>query len=169
MLGEAALIVFYTLLVSMLMFVGYKASTSPDLLHSPRARVRMYSTVLLGISLPFFIWAIINTAEDDSMDWGILTMGSVVLFASLALYLGPQKGLWASQWGVSLGCLAVAANFCYALYEVSNPAVFVVYASSGLIVYVLFWGLGLWLHRSLQDDHGSYETVKGGDEEDGFE
>lgn len=149
MLGLKALILLYVEvgLVSSLVFC--RARSSAEFSSSPRLWLRLYHQILLFLALPFFIWAIVNTAE-GSFDLGILSFGFVLvslvatLFASADFAAGCVHGAL-----VPVSCLGVVANYAYALTVVSTPVTFVVYAVSGLVVWLLAAIVGVYISKEI--------------------
>ena len=98
-LGETALIVLW----SMVMLVVAYALVAVKKSGVEAKTAYLYSLLLLA--LPFFIWAIVNTAG-GSFDLGMISMGLVLLTVGIALVIAP-----ALSWLSVGGSLAVTANY----------------------------------------------------------
>jgi len=172
--GVPSLVLLYCTLGAIGVTVIVKTGTSPDLAYSPRAKVRFYLMALSALALPFFVWAVVNTLRDDAMDYGVVSIGLVLVAAAAALCLGADGSRypWLSGAAVPAACVAVAANYAYALAVVTSPATFVAYAASGLVVWLLAAGAGAYLtrkHTAAVAAGGIYQHLALDDDCEGYE
>ena len=155
--GELGLIVLYGMVMALLLAYLQMKEDQPAATATAMARRKSFLQALSILALPFFIWAIVNTAEDDSLDLGLVSMGSVLLSTATAMYFSPAAMQWTGYF-VLLSCLLTAANYGYVLFFVSGEPAFDFYAGSGLVVWVLCGITVLKLHMDVASEH-RYEKI----------
>ena len=98
--------------------------------------------MLFFISFVFFIWAIFNTASNQSLDLGVISLGAVFVTTGIGLCHAPYgtsaDGSRTDAFFVAIACALVAGNYVYAIIEVPSPTAFVLYAWSGLLIWLCF-------------------------------
>ena len=109
--GMLGLIVLYSMVIMLLLGFLQLKEKYPSVARTPRARRRTFLQALILLALPFFIWAIVNTSKESSLDLGIFSMGFVCVSAGVALLLSRTPSeMRCSGYACFTACLLTAAN-----------------------------------------------------------
>ena len=168
-LGEPGLIVLFGMMSFILVAVLQMKENDPSILRTAMSRRQLFLKALFVLAFPFWIWAIVNTARDASIDLGVVSFGVVLLTTMVALYFSRNRlEVRISGYFVIIACILVAANYGLSLFYISNEPAYHFYASSGVAVWVISGLCVLKLHHDVaiapSEDDADYTKVPGDDQ-----
>ena len=168
-LKEPNLIVLFGIMSFILVAVLQMKENDPSILRTVMSRRQLFLKALFALAFPFWIWAIVNTARDASIDLGVVSFGVVLLTTMAAIYFcRNRREVRISGYFVIIACILVAANYGLSLFYIANEPAYHFYASSGIAVWVISGLCILKLHHDIaiapSEDDADYTKVPGDDQ-----